>query len=43
MIFFEMIFEPRARHLLLMAPIMCILASDAVMSIWNRMEQRKVK
>ena len=30
MILFEMLFEPRARHLLVMVPILCILAAEAV-------------
>lgn len=38
MVLFEMMFEPRARHLLLAVPIICILASDAVFSVAGRVK-----
>lgn len=38
MVLFEMMFEPRARHLLLAVPIICILASDAAFSVAARVK-----
>lgn len=39
MIMFEMIFEPRARHLLLMVPIICILATGGIVSLSGRLKR----
>ena len=38
MVLFEMMFEPRARHLLLAVPIICILASDSAFSVASRIK-----
>ena len=38
MILFEMIFEPRARHMLLCVPIMCITASDSASALAARIK-----
>ena len=39
MIMFEMIFEPRARHLLLIVPIICILGAGGISVITDRIKR----